>query len=114
MLSPNRTAVIVTAKQPFLEWLHSVDPTSHRLTLADLNRDPTIYLLPEAQDEKEASASLVEVCEEIFEGQLEGWFRVPELWPSDRSLAAFQQWFECRIHFMIVDLCDEPLFDEEI
>jgi hypothetical protein len=74
MLSPNRTAVVVTAKQPFLEWLHSVDPTSHRLTLADLNRDPTIYLLPEAQEKDEASASLADVCDEIFEGQLQGWF----------------------------------------
>jgi hypothetical protein len=114
MLSPNRTAVVISAKEPFLEWLHAVDPTSHHLTLADLNQDPTIYLLSEAQDEEEANASLAEVCEEIFEDQLDGWFRVPELWPRDLSLGAFQQRFEYRIDLMIVDLCDAPLLNEEI
>ena len=114
MLSPNRTAVVVTAKEPFLEWLYSVDPTSHHLTLEDLNRDPTIYLLTEAQDEEEANAFLAEGCEEIFEDQLDGWYRVRDVWPRDLSLSAFRHWFEYRIHFMIVDLCDDALFDEEI
>jgi hypothetical protein len=40
----NRSAVIVTPKQPFLDWLHGVDPTSLDLTLDDVS-EPTIYLL---------------------------------------------------------------------
>ena len=43
----NRSAIIVMPAQPFLDWLHRVDPTSADLTLADLRREPTIYLLPE-------------------------------------------------------------------
>jgi hypothetical protein len=43
----NRSAIIVKPAQPFLEWLHRVDPTSAHLTLDDLRREPTIYLLPE-------------------------------------------------------------------
>ena len=42
----NRSAVIVMPREPFLKWLQRVDPTSGELTLADLKREPTIYLLP--------------------------------------------------------------------
>jgi len=43
----NRSAIVVKPKQPFLEWLHAADPTSHDLTLLDLIQEPTIYLIPE-------------------------------------------------------------------
>jgi hypothetical protein len=43
----NRSAVVVRPGQPFLNWLHRVDPTSAHLTLDVLRRQPTIYLLPE-------------------------------------------------------------------
>src|SRR5438132_254234 len=47
MRTVNRSAVVVIPKQPFLDWLRRVDPTGGKLTLADLRRDPSIYLLPE-------------------------------------------------------------------
>src|ERR1039458_7311766 len=43
----SRSAIVVKPRQPFLDWLHTADPTSHRLTLRDLTREPTIYLIPE-------------------------------------------------------------------
>ena len=42
----NRSALIVIPRQPFLDWLHAADPTSHELTLPDLAREPNIYLIP--------------------------------------------------------------------
>ena len=42
----NRSALIVTAKEPFMEWLHSVDPTSKAIGLSDINHEPTVYLVP--------------------------------------------------------------------
>ena len=42
----NRSAVIVMPAEPFLRWLHRADSTSPELTLADLRREPKIYLLP--------------------------------------------------------------------
>jgi len=49
----NRSAIVVKPRQPFLDWLHSADPTSHRLTLRDLTREPTIYLIPECDTEED-------------------------------------------------------------
>ena len=63
----NRAAVIVMAAQPFLDWLRQADPTSVELSLEDLTREPTIYLLPEYATEEEARAHLKEFCSEIFE-----------------------------------------------
>ena len=62
----NRSAIVVKPAQPFLDWLHRVDPTSAQLTLDDLSLEPTIYLLPECECKEEAIERLREVCTEIF------------------------------------------------
>jgi hypothetical protein len=110
----NRSAIIVMPAQPFLDWLHRADPTSATLSLEDLRREPTIYLLPEYDTEQEARGYLREYCSEIFEEQLDGWYRVPSAWPVDRTFDTFNRWFEYRFHSMLVDLCDEPVIHDEI
>src|SRR5215469_15179554 len=105
----NRSAIVVRAVQPFLDWLHRVDPTSAQLTLEELRREPTIYLLPEWETEDEALEHLAEVSSEIFKEQLNGWYRVPSAWPEDRELNAFLRWFDCSFHSMVFDVCDERL-----
>src|SRR6266849_7519921 len=47
MLALNRSALVVRPRSPFLDWLHTVDPTSASLTLGSLTREPTIYLVSE-------------------------------------------------------------------
>lgn len=71
----NRSAIVVMPGQPFLDWLHRVDPTSAELSLEDLRREPTIYLLPESENEEAVGECLKEVCAEIFEEQLNGWYQ---------------------------------------
>ena len=108
----NRSALVVKPKQPFLDWLHAADPTSRHLTLLDLVREPTLYLIPECETDDDVAAVLRELCEEIFEERLEGWYRDPSTWPPDRSLKVFCQWFDYQHHSMLVDLCDEPLIHD--
>ena len=38
----NRSAIVLKPAQPFLDWLHRVDPTSAQLALDDLSLEPTI------------------------------------------------------------------------
>jgi hypothetical protein len=45
---------------------------------------------------------------------LDGWYRVPSAWPTERDLIAFQIWFEWSLHSMIIDLGDDPIEHEEI
>jgi len=56
----NRSAGIVMPAQPLLDWLRQADPTSAELSLEDLRREPTIYLLPEYASEEEVRAYLKE------------------------------------------------------
>jgi hypothetical protein len=114
MITINRTAIVVIPGQPFLDWLHRADPTSNKLSLKDLRREPTVYLLPECENEEEARERLEEVCGQIFEEQLDGWYRVPSSWPNRRDLAAFDHWFEWSFHSVVVALCEEPLLRKEL
>ena len=114
MITVNRTAVVVLPGQPFLDWLHEADPTSLELNLEDLRREPTIYLLPESENEQEARKHLEILCGEIFREQLDGWYRVPSSWPKRRDFDAFDGWFDWSFHSAIVDLCADPLIQEEI
>jgi len=66
---------LVKPKQPFLDWLHAADPTSRHLTLLELVREPTIYLIPECETDDDVTDVLRELCEEIFEERLAGWYR---------------------------------------
>ena len=66
MITLNRTAIMVMPGQPFLDWLHRADPTSGGLSLEDLRREPTVYLLPQCESEEEARQCLQEVCAARF------------------------------------------------
>jgi hypothetical protein len=114
MVSLNRTAVVVTAKQPFLVWLHSIDPTSRHLTLADLNQEPSVYLLPDSDTDEKAARCVDKLCAQIFAHELDGWFRVPSAWPKDLTFRVFNRWFECRYHSMVLDLADAPFLTEKV
>lgn len=104
----NRSAVFVVPKQPFLDWLRGADPTSLTLTLEDVS-DPTIYLLPDCEDDDELEAHVRNFSNAIFEDQLDAWYRDRRKWPKDRDFGTFCLWFEYRAHSMLLDLCKSPL-----
>jgi hypothetical protein len=85
MLALNRSAWVVRPRAPFLDWLHAVDPTSASLTLVNLTREPTIYLVDECNDPDDERAGLKAVYATIFEDQLDGWWRDRATWPTPRS-----------------------------
>jgi hypothetical protein len=77
MITINRTAIMVRPGQPFLDWLQRADPTSNELSLEDLRREATVYLLPEFENEEAAREYLGKVCGQIFEEQFDGGYRAP-------------------------------------
>lgn len=105
----NRSAVIVTPKQPFLDWLRRVDPTSADITMEELKSEPTLYLLPDCEDDEHMVAHVRKASARIFEDQLDGWYRDETTWPTDRSFGAFRRWFDYQAHTLMLDLCGTPL-----
>jgi hypothetical protein len=107
----NRCAVTIRAKQPFLDWLLSL-PDLPDLSLESINRDRSVYLLPEVDDMKEQEAVVQKFFAVIFEDELRGWWVDDRRWPTLRSLEVFQEWFEVEFHTVIRDLADdEPMVD---
>ena len=114
MLALNRSALVVTAKQPFLDWLHGIDPDSADLTLATLREEPAVYLLAECGDDRAFEYQLRKHFAVIFEEELRGWYNDPSTWPGHRTYRMFRQWFDVSVHSMVIDLTDRPLFREDM
>ncbi len=108
----NRSAVTVRARQPFLDWLKSL-PDPADVTLAEVNREPHVYLLPEYGVDDEQEELLAAFHGLIFEERLEGWWTVREDWPPERDRETFKSWFDVEFHSVIHDLVDAPLEDTE-
>ena len=104
MTEVDRSAIVVTPAQPFLDRLQSADPTSMELTLADLSIEPTIYLIPECDTPEDVDDCLRDVFDEIFQNQLDGWYRVRDTWPPNRSYEMFRHWFDYSFHSVLLNL----------
>src|ERR671919_1279828 len=110
----NRAALILRYKQPFVDWINAADPspTSHTLTLAEVNQEHTVYLV-EVEDEGELARWLARHHEELFEQELNGWYTDPALWPRNRSLKMLKEWCSFELHTVVVDIGESPLEDDE-
>ncbi len=108
MLTLNRSAIIIKPRQPFLDWLHLADPTSHQITLAQIREDPTIYLIAEGGDKNAVRTGVRADFEVIFEEQLESWYADRATWPARRSFATFCEWFDVEFHSTVMDVAATP------
>jgi hypothetical protein len=108
----NRSAVIVCPKKPFCDWLRAVDyDEALEVTLDQMG--PTLYLVPDYEDPADADTVLKKVCDEIFCRELEGWYTDIEVWPKDRSLKVFKQWFDVHYYEVVEDVGRCPIENDE-
>ena len=109
----NRTVVMLDPKQPFLDWLNSVDPDEQELTIEDLREDNEVFLIPQFNDVSDSVKWVEKRWNFLFEHMLMGWIDDETLWPQDRTLALFLEWFDIETYTMARDLTDEPLLVED-
>lgn len=109
----NRTVVLLGPRQPFLDWLNNVDPDDEALTVEDLREDNEVFLIPQYNDNSDSEKWVEKRWSFLFEHMLMGWVDDEALWPQDRTLEMFREWFEIEIHTMAWDLSDEPLIVED-
>lgn len=106
----NRGAVIIRPGQPYVDWAAGLDDSG---ILPDPNDEPTIYLIPNYDDDAEAWELLAECYDAIFEAELEGWHTIESDWPSNRTFAMFREWFDITLCSCVEDLCAGELLDDE-
>jgi hypothetical protein len=104
----NRSAIAVTPKQPFLDWLNSVE-TDNTRTLDQLEK--TLYLIPDYEDPEEAESLLKVGYEGIFNRELFAWHMGEKSWPKDRSFELFKAWFDVEFFDTVVDIVAGPIVD---
>lgn len=118
----NRCAVIIGAKQPFVDWINKAsreavpdDKDQTEITLEDFNQDDgkNIYLIQTWFDDKEAEKVLKNVYVNIFEEELSGWITDENFWPKKRTYKMFKDWFTIEHQSMVIDLGTESFYYED-
>lgn len=112
MESVQRVALIVRPTQQYVDWVNNLHQPGPRLTMAEARAHPSIYLVntvPEHALEDDRYAT------EIFESELEAWTTDETMWPADRSVRAFHDWFEVALADQIWDLDEQDaMFYDEV
>ena len=100
----NRCAVAVAPAEPLLAWARGLGLDTDGPGMDEA----CLYLIREVDSDAEAEEALKEIHAEIFEAELDAWWRDPADWPAHRDYALFRQWFAVQLHPLIHDLVEEP------
>ena len=98
----NRSAVILLPTEACLEWVKSCPDYVSDLPLGEMQREPTVYLIPEAKDAPDDY--IRRHYKPMFEGELTSWYTDPSMWPKDLSFETFKKFFTILVTTMVYDL----------
>ncbi|MCB1752771.1 MAG: hypothetical protein KDI74_13705 [Gammaproteobacteria bacterium] len=114
----NRAAVMLRYKAPAVAWINEADPYAldPGVTLETANEERTVYLISDHDgDGPDALAEWVaRNYAVLFESELDGWYSDAELWPEERDLPLFNEWFEVECHTLILDTVGGAIVDDEM
>ena len=109
----NRTLVMLVPRQPFLDWLNDADPTEEPLTAEELRDDCNVFLIPQFNDAVDSMKWIEKRWSMLFEHMLLEWVVDETMWPENRTLEMFREWFDIETHTMVWDLAGESLLVED-
>ena len=109
----NRSVVMLVYKQPFLDWLNIADPNPLPMTLEDLQDDNDTFLIPQFDDPQDSIKWVEKRWQILFDGLLFDWLTDDAMWPQNRTVKMFREWFGIEVHSMVWDLADEMLQVED-
>ncbi len=112
----NRTAISLVGEAPFIEWTQANDADANKGTLTVSRTQPygTVYLLPEFELEEDILEWIEDNASWLFEFQLASWTDDESLWPAERDLKTFREWFRVDIHSVVVDAGEDDIEGEEL
>ncbi|MCW5588043.1 MAG: hypothetical protein KIT27_00115 [Legionellales bacterium] len=103
MFELNRIAFVIKPTELMYEWIQTLPQDNSEITLEDIREDGTVLLLPDYEYD-EVWDYFESMAITIFENELASWTPNEDLWPSDRSLEMFREWFELEQHSLVIDL----------
>lgn len=115
MPTVNRAALILKPRPAFLKWVNEADPhPGNSVTMEDIQRDLTVYLIPDYDLEEAAAEFLKANFDFFFEDILWGYYRDESLWPQNRTYELFCRWFDYSVYSMVDDVVAAPLIREDL
>ncbi len=109
----NRTAVIVTPKKKFINWVMNVEDSSEwKVTEKEIKKDPGVYLVDRAysSDMREIRSIMERSYLDIAIEEFAAWWTDVDDWPVIKNLKEFEEFFEWNFHDMIVDISEDELY----
>lgn len=105
----NRSALSVKPTQAFVDWINSLEPTvgDDDLMLDDVDRENTVYLIPEMDTPEALEVFVRERYMEILESELRAWEEDERQWPESLDWALFQRFVRVEHSYLAIDLDDE-------
>jgi len=103
----NRSAISIQLKQPFVDWINSLDEEGEQVTLEEVNLEATTYLIPELEDEEALEVFIDERHFELLENELLSWEDDDSYWPADMDRALFDEFLDVKLSFMVFDLDEQ-------
>lgn len=110
MKTINRTVLLITPKQPYIDWANSFEDAGPTLSADELYH--SAVLIPDKYDEYNYEDWLQRHYKEIFLMELEAWMLVPESYPQ-MTHKTFKKWFEVRVAETVIDFGMGPVVMEE-
>ncbi|GEK73553.1 MULTISPECIES: hypothetical protein [Halomonas] len=109
----NRSALSVRPTQHFVDWVNALEPTlgDDDLSLGDVERESTVYLIPEMDTPEALEAFVRERYLEILETELRAWEEDERQWPETLDWALFQRFLHFEYSYLAVDLDDEAALE---
>ncbi len=108
----NRAIAVIKPRQPYVDWALSLPGETDELSLDDLRSDCTAILIPEFNAPAESEAFIASIAAELFEAELDAWYRDRTTWPLARDYRVFREWFDVEIHSIVLDAADRDITSE--
>jgi len=101
--SVHRNVAIVKLKESFLWWLKAIQHPDADMTAEDLNQCCTALLIPDFGLDEDSRAYIYSHYQAIFESELEFWHQDEAVFPKQRDLKMFEEWFDIEIYTTVLD-----------
>lgn len=111
----DRSALIIYSKDKMLSFINNLDSMKDEddLTIEEINVEPSIFLIPEFDEEEEAYLYIEKNKIEIFKMMLLSWLEDGEI-SINLEEELFEQWFDTLITPVVNDLISSKIQKEEL
>ena len=107
----NRIAVTLIPTEACLDWINSCPGDDTAMTLEEIQRDPTVFLIPEGKGEPKAAVR--RHYKAMFLEELSSWYTDLTFWPQDLSFKTFTKFFTIHVSSLVFDLGSGGIVKEE-